>query len=46
MLIAEGPHRVSLPSSNGARDGLVSGVYFYRIEAEEGILSGQLVVAK
>lgn len=41
-----GVHRVRLTSSAGARRTLASGVYFYRVEAEEGVLSGRMVVAK
>lgn len=44
--MASGSHRVLLTSVERPHERLSSGVYFYRVEAEEGVLSGRIVVAK
>ena len=41
--LAPGRHRLDLDARNGRHAPLSSGIYFYRIEASEGVLGGRCV---
>jgi parallel beta-helix repeat protein len=41
-----GIHRFSIDGKGQAGETLSSGLYFYRIDAEEGVVSGRLIIAR